>query len=167
MTNKLRSRCLVLVLTFSPSACSDLGDHSKTRGVPPDNHELVTITQGIWGNVWLYEGDFMPSPDGGQGSITPVVRELWIFTPTLMSETTPVGGTRFTTIHSTLITTVSSKANGFYQIALPESRYSIFVKEDSMYYANWFEGEGYISQVRVAPDSITKFQVDLTYNAVF
>ena len=167
MTNKLRSRCLVLVLTFSLSACSDLGDQSKTREVPPDNHELVTITQGIWGNVLLYEGSFMPSPDGSSGTITPVVRELQIFAPTLMSETTPIGGTRFTAIHSTLITTVSSKANGFYQITLPEGRYSIFIKEDSTYYANWFDGEGYISQVRVAPDSVTKFQVDLTYNAVF
>ena len=167
MKNQLRSKCLVFALTFSLCACSDLGDQPKTRRVPPDNHEIVTITQGIWGNVWLYQGDFMPSPDGSRGTITPVVRELWIFTPTLVSETTPVGGTRFTEIHSTLITKVNSQTNGFYQIALPSGRYSVFVREDSTYYANWFDGEGYISQVKVVQDSVTKFQVDLTYNTVF
>ncbi|MDZ7765838.1 MAG: hypothetical protein U5K00_15710 [Melioribacteraceae bacterium] len=32
----------------------------------------MTISEGVWGNVWFWEGDFMPgSPDG---TITPVIR---------------------------------------------------------------------------------------------
>lgn len=153
-------------LTFC--TCSDLGTSPRGRRLPPGNHELVTIRQGIWGNVWLWQGDFMPSPDTDlRGSITAVSREVCIYEPTSMQETVPSIGTRFTRINSRLVATVTSQSNGLFQVSLSPGRYSLVVKEDSTFYANWFDMEGYISQVTVVKDSVTKFQINLTYGAVY
>ena len=135
---------------------------------PPDNHQRVTIRQGIWGNVWLWEGDFMPGPGGGnRGRVTAVRREVRIYEPTSVEALTPSTGTDFTKVKSRLLKKVRSLNNGFYQVSLPPGRYSIFVKEGSSLYANWFDGQGFVFPVTVAKDSVTKFQVNLTSGATY
>lgn len=166
------NRCVsLLILGFvglTICACTDIGTEPRGRKLPPDNHERVTIKQGIWGNVWLWQGDFMPSTETElRGSITAVSREVRIYEPTSMQETVPSIGTRFTRINSRLVGTVESQGNGFFQVSLPPGQYSLFVREDSTFYANWFNGQGYVLPVTVAKDSVTKFQVDLTYGAVY
>jgi hypothetical protein len=136
---------------------------------PPDNHQLVTIKQGIWGNVWLWEGDFMPGTSSASrhGKVTAVCREVRIYKVTSMKDLEPFSGTNFTKVKSKLVKKVKSGKNGFYQVSLSPGRYSIFVKEDSTFYANWFDGQGNVLPVTVAKDSVTKFQIDLTSGATY
>lgn len=165
-----RSASLLILLPFELMlwGCADLGTDTGGREMPPDNHELVTVTQGIWGNVWVWQGDFMPSTDNVQcGSITPVSREVHIYEATSLQETIPSIGTRFTTVNSRLVQIVGSQGNGFFQASLSPGRYSLFVKEDSALYANWFDGQGYVYPVTVVKDSATKFQIDLTSGATY
>ncbi len=135
---------------------------------PPDNHKLVTIKQGIWGNVWLWEGDFMPGPGGAKrGKVTAVRREVRVYEPVPVKDLDPPKGTEFKKIKAKLVKKVTSHTNGFYQISLKPGRYSIFVKEGSHYYANWFDGQGYVLPVTVVKDSVTKFQIDVKSGATF
>ncbi len=135
---------------------------------PPDNHKLVTIKQGIWGNVWLWEGNFMPGPGGSnRGKVTAVRREVRIYKPTSPKDLEPLSGTNFTKVKSKFVKKVKSGKNGFYQISLPPGRYSIFVKEESTLYANWFDGHGFVLPVTVVKDSVTKFQIDITSKATY
>lgn len=148
---------------------TDITAQEKGAERPSDNQKRVTIKQGVWGDVWLWKGDFMPGPGGGskRGRVTAVRREVRIYEPTPMKALEPSGGTNFSKVKSKLVKKVKSGKNGFYQVSLPPGRYSIFVKEDSTFYANWFDGDGYVMPVTVVKDSVTKFQIDITSGATY
>jgi hypothetical protein len=154
----------LFLLLWPPVVAQD----TMAPGRPPDNHELITIKQGIWGNVWLWQGDFMPGPGRAKrGKVTAVCREVRIYKPTSMNMLEPLGGTNFTKVRSKLVKKVNSGKNGLFQVSLPPGQYSVFVKEDSTLYANWFDGQGDVLPVTVVRDSVTNFQINLTYGAVF
>lgn len=158
----------VLMVGSALFLCDDMMAQDGGTKRPPDNHRLVTIKQGIWGNVWLWEGDFMPGPGAAnRGKVTAVRREVRIYEPTPQKALEPPGGTDFTKVKSKLVKKVKSCKNGFYQVSLPPGRYSVFVKEGSSLYANWFDGEAYVFPVTVVKDSVTKFQIDVTTGATY
>lgn len=167
MTRGILTKVL-LTLGLVPSLCTAVVAQDSASNRPPDNHELVTIKQGIWGNVWLWQGDFMPGPGGAKrGRVTAVRREVRVYKATPAKALEPSSGTNFTKVKSRLVKKLKSGKNGFYQASLPPGRYSLFVKEDSTFYANWFDGQGYILPVTVVKDSVTKFQIDLTSGATY
>jgi hypothetical protein len=169
----MRTTAHLIILLALPALCAILSDATRAQDggspKPADNHQRVTIKQGIWGNVWLWKGDFMPGPGGGanRGTVTPVRREVRIYAPASMKDLEPTFGENFTRVKSRLIKKVRSDKNGFYQVSLPPGQYSIFVKTDSTLYANWFDGQGNILPVTVVKDSVTKFQIDLTPGATY
>jgi hypothetical protein len=132
---------------------------------PPDTRDQVTISQGAWGNVWFWEGDFMPV---GWGKITPMVRMVYVYSLTNLSDVDQVPYSPFyRAIHSTAIDSVLSNATGFFQFRLDTGRYSFFIKEDSLFYANGYDGYGNILPATIKKDSLTKVQIDITYSATF
>jgi hypothetical protein len=155
-----------IVILFS-SGCTDSGVMQPIEKYPPDNKSLVTIRQGIWGNVWFWQGSFQPV---GWGNIIPVSRKIYFYTLTRWDSVEPPTGTWYKKVNSTLVDSTLSGSNGFYQITLAPGEYSVFVREDTAYYANWFthrDSIWYVLPVPVKRDSITEFQVDITYQAVF
>lgn len=133
---------------------------------PPDTSDQITITQGVWGNVWFWEGNFMPVAYGG--TITPVVREIYVHTLTSIDSVNQVSYSPFYyEIYTQLVAITESNNTGFFEIALPPGRYSFFVKEDSLFYANRFDGEGNILPATVVEDSVTKVQIDITHKAYY
>ncbi len=175
----LISICLCL---FSLFACSDNDDVSSTgmagdrsseneklAGLPK-NDEKVTISQGVWGNVWFWEGDHMPSTDEdtSTGTISPVVREIYIHEAATSADVTATQDPSFfSKIDTALITTTYSDSDGFYEATLPPGTYSIFVKENNLFYANSFTGNGEINLVTIEQDRVQKYQIDITYQAAF
>ena len=141
----------------------NLNCKNSNYGYPPDTYNQVTIEQGIWGNVWFWEGDFQPV---GFGKITPVVRTVYVYELTPLDS--GVIGSRpfYSQILTQLIASTQSNSTGFYQVTLPEGEYSIFVKEDSLYYANPSDGQ-FINPVEVVRDSVSKVQIDIIYKAYF
>jgi hypothetical protein len=131
---------------------------------PSDTSDQVTISQGVWGNVWFWEGDFMPFEP--TGTITPVVREIHVHTLTPVDSVNQVSYSPFYyEIYTQLVTVTTSNRTGFFEVTLPPGRYSFFVKEDSLFYANLFDGEGNILPATVVEDSVTRIQIDITYRA--
>lgn len=123
----------------------------------------VTISQGIWGSVSFWEGDFMPG--NPSGTITPVIREIFIHKVTTVND---IGsGPLFANIPTDLVATVSSDATGFYEVEVGPGTYSVFVKEDASFYANGFDGQGQIQPVEVTANTVSELQIDITHKASF
>jgi hypothetical protein len=144
-----------------------LGCRNNSIVIPPDTKVQVTITQGVWGNVWFWSGNFMPMSESG--TVTPVVRQLFIYEPTpydSVIHAKRLGGF-YRTINSKLVTTASSNSTGFFQVSLPPGNYSIFVKEDSLYWMGMSDAMGIIGGFKVSHSAITKMQVDINYEAAY
>lgn len=164
-TNKIEPPILFLLTLLLTISCTD----GIVSIEPPNNEEKVTITQGAWGTVRFWEGDFMPmiDPETG-GTITPVVRDIYIHEATTTSMVDKVEYSAFyTKINSKLIVVVQSDKDGFFQIELEPGKYSFFVKEDSMFYADLWDRHGYILAAEVKKDSVTQLEINIRYKATF
>jgi hypothetical protein len=122
--------------------------------LPPTNERKVTITQGIWGDVWFWQGVFNYGICASTGTVTPVARELRIheFTRTDQLDYDPDTPAFFTAIRSPLVATVHSDETGFFQIELPPGQYSIFVVEDNLFFPGRFS-------ITVTPGKVTPARV--------
>ena len=125
----------------------------------------ITIEQGIVGRVWFWEGDFQPE---SRGTIIPVQRDVLAHTITHFDSVDRVGVSAFyNSIGTTLVSEVRSNDSGFFQIPLLPGEYSIFVLEDTLFYANVFNGQGFIYPVSVFNDSVTQIDFNITYKATY
>ncbi|MEQ8551839.1 MAG: hypothetical protein RIC06_02160 [Cyclobacteriaceae bacterium] len=68
---------IILISTFFIIACQDNDQDCYENLEPKRNGDLVTIEQGIWGDIWFWEGDFMPICPSG--TIYPVQRTIYVF----------------------------------------------------------------------------------------
>jgi len=142
-------------------------DFSTENGVV-EIIEEPTIKQGVYGIVKFWEGDFMPSPNTYQKDGTPVSREVFIYELTYRDMAEKIAYTTFfRKINTKLIASKFLNDKGFFEFELPEGKYSIFVKEDSLYYANIWDGQGNIFPFVVKKDSLTKIDFNITYKAYF
>lgn len=164
-----RNRIFILFLFFFVFDSCDNSLSDNGNKPLPDNEYKVTIEQGVWGNVWFWEGDFMPMiGNSSSGKITAAERDIYIYKATSDSLTEPQnGGTFRTGINSKLISIIQSDESGFFQISLEPGKYSFFIKEDSLFYANLWDSDGHIQPAIVSADSITKRQIDINYNATY
>ena len=142
-------------------ATSPVCEH--TLELPPRNAARVSVTQGLWGDVWFWEGDFMPTCPSG--SVTAVGREMRIHERASLSDVVPAGLPFFLQVNTSLVATVWSDSDGFFQAALPHGQYSVFSVEDSLLYANRFDGLGHIFPVEVKDGEVTGVTFDITYRA--
>jgi len=131
-----------------------------------------SINQGVLGYVLFYKGDFMPEiitpgqKSSRSGTVTPVVREIYVYslTPHNSNFVRQVGyGAFYSKIYTKLIAKTKSDSTGFFQIELPPGKYSFFVKEDSLFYANGIDSAGNILSSTVTKNSMTKLQIDISY----
>ncbi|MEK9138379.1 MAG: hypothetical protein AAB393_14735 [Bacteroidota bacterium] len=154
--------CIMFALSLV-NGCHDIGGGSP---IPPDTSTQVTITQGVWGNVWFWEGNFMPG--SASGTITPVRRELLVFEATRVdSAVRSRDGGFYLAIMTRFVARTTSNSTGFFQITLPPGKYSVFVNEDKLFYASVSDGAGHLQPATVLPNSVTKVQIDITYKAVY
>jgi hypothetical protein len=154
----------ILIIIYSCSGIID-SDHSTKDRYPPDNSWKVSISQGAWGNVWFWEGDFMPV---GWGDITPVVRLVYVYELTSLSQVEQIYCSPFyRAVYTDLVDSINSDRTGFFQITLEPGQYSFFIREDSLYYANGFDGTGHILPATITADTVTRVQIDITYRATF
>jgi hypothetical protein len=126
----------------------------------------VTIQQGLWGYVWFWEGNFMPGCPTGK--VSAVSRELRIHELTSWDQVDHTSRVTFySSIHTPLVGFVRSDQAGFFEIELPPGTYSVFALEDTLYYANGFDGFGNIYPVPVKEGEVTEIRFDIDYKSVF
>ncbi len=152
----------VLILLFF-GACEILNEDCPGTNFPPDNQYQVTIGQGIWGNVWFWQGNFQPVCPTGK--INPVVRDIYIHKGTPL-DSVEFDGPYIVRIKTELIKVVRSNSFGFYQAELDTGAYSLFIKEDAVFY---FDGSDntYLAPGYVKSGMRTKRQSDITYQAAY
>jgi hypothetical protein len=132
--------------------------------LPPTHGHRVTIEQGIWGDVWFWEGDFMPVCPSG--TVTAVAREMRVYEVAGFDDVDVVGYSCFyTAVHTPLVAVVQSDEDGFFEVTLEPGRYSVFAVEDTLLYANGFDGYGNIYPVTVDTAQVIGFTFDITYLA--
>jgi hypothetical protein len=145
----------------STSPCQSAG-----TAYPPRNDDCVTIAEGLWGDVWFWDGDFMPVCPAG--SVTPAVREIRIHQVARLDDVTPGPRASFyASVHTPLVATVQSDRFGFFEAELPPGAYSVFSVEDTLLYASGFGGEGEINPAEVLPGRVTSVRFDITWRASF
>jgi hypothetical protein len=143
----------------STTPCADHADK------PSRNEAKVSITQGIWGDIWFWAGDFQPFCISG--TVTAVSRELVVHALTAIDSVLVAdrGLPFYSEIRTPLVATARSDSSGFFQVLLPPGAYSVFVHEDSLFYANLFDGHGSIWPVTVFADSVSGISFDIDYEA--
>jgi len=129
------------------------------------NSQKVTITQGIWGTVFFWEGDF--TPGSVTGTIKPVQRTIYVYEPANRNDVLKPHpyGTFYSEILTTKIDSTMSDGTGFFELNLKPGKYSIFIREDNLFYANGSDEKGIIFPAIVLNDSITEIQLDINYKS--
>jgi len=154
---------VAVVMVFSN--CDQSTDANKSS-----NDTIPSIRQGVYGYVEFWEGDFMPTvlPEISGGTITPVERTIEIHAPTRFDAGSQLDYTAFyRKLFTPCVAKTSSNAKGFFQVELPPGYYSFFVIENSLYYANGVDGQGYLCPVTVLKDSLSFVKLNITYKATF
>jgi hypothetical protein len=158
----MHAACASALLALLVCVAADCQKHY--HGTPPDTSGQVTISQGVWGNVWFWEGDFMPLNPAG--TITPVQRRVYAYELTNSTQVEPQdSGGFYRIIRTHPIDSVRSNSTGFFQMTLAPGRYSFFVREGSDYYSTWTDSARNILPTTVVADSVTKVQIDITYRS--
>ncbi|MFI5154565.1 MAG: hypothetical protein ACHQEM_00175 [Chitinophagales bacterium] len=124
--------------------------------------------QGIEGHVYRISGNQMPSPGIKPAKPVGISTTLYIYELTNLNQTVKQDHSPFySSIQTKLIKHVESGKDGYFKVNLPAGRYSIFVKKDSLFFANLFDGNNNISPVTVIPNSITKIDIRVDYDASY
>ncbi|MFT3824812.1 MAG: hypothetical protein QM731_12860 [Chitinophagaceae bacterium] len=129
---------------------------------------LFCKKQGIEGYVYLVTGNQMPSPDIKKAPPKGVKTTLYIYELTNLQQVTRVGQSGlYSAIHTKLVKTVTTDKNGHFKVKLPPGRYSLFTKDDTMFYANWFDGGNNIAPTEVTAKKWTTVEVKMDSKAVY
>lgn len=153
---------IILMIVFS--ACQDKSPFEY----PDRSKDMVTIDRGIWGNVWYWDGYFDPPHEFG--IITPVEREIHIFQRIHFdSMANKDEYPFFSYVGSDFIESVRSDINGFYQIELDSGSYSLFIYENSKFYAIEVNDSGFVQTCHLnnSRDSIRMKNLNITTAATF
>ncbi|MGB0525758.1 MAG: carboxypeptidase regulatory-like domain-containing protein [Flammeovirgaceae bacterium] len=124
------------------------------------------VTQGVQGTVLWFEGNLMPSPGTPAPKGKPIVREIVFCKPLKMKEVQQKGSF-YVALDTHIIKKVTSDDKGIFKIQLPEGKYSVFTKEEDSYYANLFDGQGYIQLVTVKANELTSLDIRVDYKATY
>lgn len=162
--------CFLTALSFSQKSKKKIYKKVKRVKVmapkvvePEDSSE--TPNQGICGSIVWKSGNLMPSPDRSMPKPKAVQRELFVYELTNTQQATSQNGF-YKAIVTGLVKSVKSDADGKFCLALPEGKYSLFVKEgEKGLYANQFDADGNIFPVKVSKDNLSMIVFTIDYQA--
>lgn len=110
----------------------------------------------------------MPSPDVKPAKPKGLKTTLFIYELTNLNQVKKQEHSPFYSfIPTRLVKRANSGKDGYFKVPLPAGQYSIFVKKDSLFFANWFDGNNNIAPVKVLPDSTSKIDIKVDYSASY
>jgi hypothetical protein len=122
--------------------------------------------QGVEGTVLFWEGNFMCCPI--RGTQTPVQREVYVYELTNSRQATEIQHKScfYSSVQTKFVAKTTSDSFGFYHLRLNPGKYSLFIMEGSLFYANAYDGYGNIQSIEVVAGLISRLDIDITYKAV-
>ncbi len=127
-----------------------------------------TKKQGIEGYLYKVSGNQMPSPDIRPSLPKGVKGDLYIYELTNVNQAVKKTGSSFySSVSTRLIKKVQTNNKGYFKVILAPGKYSIFIKKDTVLYANRFDSQNNIAPVEVKRRKMTKVEVRMDYNAVY
>ena len=134
-------------------------------------HRNSSGNQGITGEVRWVEGNLMPmigdTTYNSRSKGKAIQRELHIFLALKRDDVQPANGTIYKQINGTLISQVKTDNDGTFHVEIPPGKYSVFTMEKEGYFANIFDGDGYINPVTVHEGEFTELQIVVNYKAYY
>ncbi len=136
------------------------------------NQEKINLSEGLAGTVINIEGNCMPMiVVEGEGENTclryPVRRVIHIHEYTCRNNSEHLQGGFHTNVETVLIAKVESDAEGFFQAELPPGKYSLFISEENMLYANLWDGQGGVQPVEVREGEVSVAILEISHSATF
>ncbi len=159
------TRLIVFFLTYAVLALALCG---MGRREPPATAKSFAVEQGVAGKVEIWEGNFMPMVNGPpRGKIMPAAgRRVRVHEPLNALETGSTVAWHDTILTAQIAETLTDTA-GQYFLSLPVGRYSIFAEEDSGWYFNGWNGEGFQGLIQIDSCKVTTQDVRIMTKAVF
>ncbi len=124
------------------------------------------INQGISGYIYQVRGNQMPAPGRAISRGRGLSCEVYIYSATQSSDTRGPAPL-FSQINTPLITQIKSDSTGRYTAYLPPGRYSLFIKENNLFFANETDGNGYLNFVEVKSGLVSAKDFRVTLRAVY
>lgn len=152
----MKSKILILAI-FITVSCKQ--DDTVELSIEDRNLQKVTIQAGLTGTLKVRKGNCMPMMDDSGYSTscheTPIRDTLAIHELTSWNDL--VGDAVFyDSIQTERIATIISDNDGFYELALKEGQYSVFIVCDNKYFASVGTSDG-VNPVTVKQGSLTIF----------
>lgn len=124
-----------------------------------------SISQGVQGQVLWFEGNRMPGVGVDLPKGKPIEREIYFFEPTSNEQVTG-SGPLYDEVNSRLIKKAKSNEEGYFQVKLPEGKYSVFVKENGKYYASVMDSQ-HFNPVKVEQGKVSEMSIRVDYKAYY
>ncbi len=150
----------VFIITVSLLA---MGRKEAPRSAEPARQE-----QGVAGKVEIYEGNFMPMiGTHPSGKVTPAVRRrVRVHEPFNSLEAGGMTALR-DTVPTPLVAETITDSIGEFRMMLPVGKFSIFVEEDSGWYFNVWDGQGFQGLITIDTNEVKEMNIRITTKAVF
>jgi hypothetical protein len=130
--------------------------------VTPEGLTQPTISQGVFGQLFLGLDDFMLIDSTGQ---MPLVRDIYFYPYAVMDSFRVMGPVDchfpIQMLWAEPVAAVRSNSEGYYQIRLPEGEYLCLVEDGDQYYLDRFGNSDRPGYVRVFRDSVTIYYINL------
>lgn len=148
-----------LIMIFAASLIGAVVNNCQQNG------QKSPMEEGLKGRVLWVEGNQMPGPGRYLSPGTPVVREIHIFKPASPSQVKGQGSL-FSDVTSEFVEKVMSDENGYFEIALPPGKYSVFVKEGDNFFASRMDNLHY-NPVVIQKGAVSEMQITVNYKAYY
>ena len=110
----------------------------------------------------------MPSPDKPADSPKGLKTQVFIHEVTSLSQVKPSETPGlYSLINTPLIASTTSDSTGFFTISLEPGSYSVFVKYQDGFYANWFNEKNQVAPVVVTEGAFTKINLKVSIGATY
>ena len=156
-------RSALICVFFITVSLLAMGRREAPRSAEPARQE-----QGVAGKVEIYEGNFMPTIGTRPGGkVTPAARRrVRIHEPFNALEAGEMTALR-DTVPTPLVAETITDSIGEFRIMLPVGKFSIFVEEDSGWYFNAWNGQGFQGLFEVDTNEVKEMNIRITRKAVF
>ena len=124
--------------------------------------------EGIKGYVYLVKGNQMPSPGEPPPLRQGLQTTVYVYELTNVNQVKRVEHSSFySAINTKLIKEIRSDKKGYFKVKLPPGDYSVFIRKDSLFYANLFDGNNNIAPVKVSKGKWVELELKADYDAVY